>query len=121
MGINAAKGFDYGTGFDVASMLGSQIIDPFETDSDGRIVTTRNHSGGIQGGISNGAPVYFRVAFKPVATLMREVATVDDCGNPTVLKAAGRHDPCVVPRAVPVVEAMTAITLLDSMIVAGKY
>lgn len=121
MGINAAKGFDYGTGFDVASMLGSQIIDPFETDSDGRIVTTRNHSGGIQGGISNGAPVYFRVAFKPVATLMREVATVDDCGNPTVLKAAGRHDPCVVPRAVPVVEAMTAITLLDSMIVAGRY
>ena len=118
MSINAVKGFDYGEGFDCASMRGSAMLDPFVTDDSGRIVTTANHSGGIQGGISNGAPVYFRVAFKPVATLMREVETVDDCGNAIVLKPRGRHDPCVVPRAVPVVEAMAAMEILDAWLLA---
>ena len=86
----------------------------FEVSKDGKITTLTNHSGGIQGGISNGQDITFRVAFKPVATLLREVRTVDKDGNATVLKAKGRHDPCVLPRAVPVVEAMAAITILDA-------
>lgn len=112
MGINAAKGFEYGMGFDGAAHRGSEMNDAFIAD-DGRIRTSTNHSGGIQGGISNGENIYFRVAFKPVATLLRDVETVDAEGRPTVLKARGRHDPCVLPRAVPVVEAMAAMTLLD--------
>lgn len=120
MGINAAKGFDYGDGFAMVSRRGSEVIDPFTVSPGGKISTTANHSGGIQGGISNGAPIRFRVAFKPVATLMRDVETIDDAGRPVVLKAKGRHDPCVVPRAVPVVEAMTAMTLLDAMLLARK-
>ena len=91
---------------------GSQQNDTFCCD-EGRISTTTNHSGGIQGGISNGQDIYFRVAFKPVATLLREQDTVDLDGNPTSLTARGRHDPCVLPRAVPVVEAMSAMTILD--------
>ena len=98
LGINAAKGFDYGMGFDCAGMRGSQAADLFTTrKDDGAISTLTNNSGGIQGGISNGMDIYFRVAFKPVATLLTEIPTVDDCGLPVTLKARGRHDPCVLP------------------------
>lgn len=121
MGIPAAKGFDYGMGFDGAARLGSEMIDEFDLAADGSITTATNHSGGIQGGISNGAPIVMRVAFKPVATLLRDVATVDDSGRRTTLHARGRHDPCVVPRAVPIVEAMAAMTILDAMITANRF
>lgn len=110
--INAVKGFEYGEGFNGVSQRGSQQNDIFCNDG-GHISTLTNHSGGIQGGISNGQDIYFRVAFKPVATLLREQSTVDKDGNDTVIKARGRHDPCVLPRAVPVVEAMAAMTILD--------
>ena len=113
LGINAVKGFDYGEGFASAGMRGSEMIDTFVAEN-GRITTTTNHSGGIQGGISNGNDIYFRVAFKPVATLLRDVDTVDTNGNITVLRAKGRHDPCVLPRAVPIVEAMAAMVILDN-------
>ena len=116
MGINAAKGFDYGMGFEGAGNLGSEMADFFTTDADGRITTLTNHSGGIQGGISNGQDIYFRVAFKPVATLLRDIDTIDVGGNPTVLHAKGRHDPCVLPRAVPIVEAMAAMVIFDSLL-----
>lgn len=117
MSINAAKGFDYGMGFDGATMRGSQSVDVFYKASDGSIRTHTNMSGGIQGGISNGEDIYFRVAFKPVATLLKEIDTVTDSGDKTTLKARGRHDPCVVPRAVPVVEAMAAMVILDVMLI----
>ncbi len=113
LGINAAKGFEYGLGFDFAKCRGSEVIDNFIAGNDGRISTTSNNSGGIQGGISNGQDIYFRVAFKPVATLLKDVDTVDRNGNAAVLKAKGRHDPCVLPRAVPIVEAMAAMVMLD--------
>ena len=116
LSINAAKGFDYGIGFEGSRLRGSQAIDPFYVASDGSIKTRTNNSGGIQGGISNGEDIYFRVAFKPVATLMRDVETVTDSAIPTTLHARGRHDPCVVPRAVPVVEAMAALVILDSLL-----
>lgn len=112
LSINAVKGFEYGEGFDGASWRGSQQNDIF-TVKDGHITTTTNHSGGIQGGISNGQDIYMRIAFKPVATLLKEQPTVDKHGQPTTVKARGRHDPCVLPRAVPVVEAMAAMTILD--------
>lgn len=112
LSINAVKGFEYGEGFEGAAGRGSEQNDVFVNDY-GKIKTMTNHSGGIQGGISNGEDIYFRVAFKPVATLLREQSTVDIGGNPTKLTAKGRHDPCVLPRAVPVVEAMTAMTILD--------
>lgn len=112
LSINAAKGFEYGDGFACANMRGSQVNDIFYA-ADGNIRTRTNHSGGIQGGISNGEDIYFRVAFKPVATLLQEQQTVDKHGNNTVIHPRGRHDPCVVPRAVPIVEAMTAMTILD--------
>lgn len=112
MSINAAKGFDYGNGFAAATGRGSQQNDIFY-NNDGGIATRTNNSGGIQGGISNGNDIYFRVAFKPVATLLMEQPTVTKDGEDTVLLARGRHDPCVVPRAVPVVEAMAALVLLD--------
>ena len=111
LGINAAKGFEYGEGFDGACERGSQQNDLFTPEG-----TTTNHSGGIQGGISNGQDIYFRVAFKPVATLLQEQQTIDLEGNPTTLKARGRHDPCVVPRAVPIVESMAAIVILDEFL-----
>lgn len=117
MSINAAHGFDYGMGFDGCCCRGSQMIDPFIAEN-GRVTTASNNSGGIQGGITNGAPVTFRVAFKPVATLMRPVPTVNDDGEPVMLHVRGRHDPCVIPRAVPVVQAMAAITTLDAMLLA---
>lgn len=113
MSINAAKGFEYGMGFDGCAKRGSEMIDPFIMGADGRIHTSANHSGGIQGGISNGEDIYFRVAFKPVATLLQDVPTVTGSGNPMILHARGRHDPCVVPRAIPIVEAMTAMVILD--------
>ena len=115
MSINATKGFEYGQGFRGVELRGSECIDTFVNDN-GRISTLTNNSGGIQGGISNGQDIYFRVAFKPVATLMRDVETVDCNGNHVVVKGKGRHDPCVVPRAVPIVEAMTAIVLLDAVL-----
>ena len=112
LSINAVKGFDYGSGFDSARARGSQLNDLF-CNNGGEVATRTNNSGGVQGGISNGNDIYFRVAFKPVATLLKEQATVTRKGEDTVLLARGRHDPCVVPRAVPVVEAMTALVLLD--------
>lgn len=111
--INAAKGFDYGEGFSGLEMLGSEQNDRF-ANIDGKIRTQTNHSGGIQGGISNGEDIFFRVAFKPVATLLMEQNTVDIDGNETTITARGRHDPCVLPRAVPIVEAMAAMTVLDN-------
>lgn len=117
LGINAVKGIEFGDGFDFTDKRGSQVNDVF-INKNGRISTTTNHSGGIQGGISNGEDIYFRIAFKPVATLLQEQDTVDKDGNPTKLKARGRHDPCVLPRAVPIVEAMAAMTILDYFLLA---
>ena len=134
LSINAVKGFEIGEGFDGAAQRGSEQNDIFMADTDSPLSpplrregpgvgapplqTVTNHSGGIQGGISNGQDIYFRVAFKPVATLLREQQTVDLEGNATTFTARGRHDPCVLPRAVPVVEAMAAMTLLDHWLYA---
>jgi chorismate synthase len=112
MSIPAAKGVEIGSGFGGAVMRGSKHNDQFHTVS-GEIATRTNYSGGIQGGISNGMPITARVAFKPTATISQEQKTVDESGNEVTLKAKGRHDPCVLPRAVPIVEAMTAIVLMD--------
>ena len=112
LSINAAKAFEYGNGFNGLEQKGSEQNDVFFNNK-GRIETRTNHSGGIQGGISNGQDIYFRVAFKPVATLLMEQHTVNIDGIDTTLKARGRHDPCVLPRAVPIVEAMAALTILD--------
>ena len=112
LSINAVKGFEYGQGFSNMELKGSQQNDIFYNNN-GEIGFRSNRSGGIQGGISNGQDIYFRVAFKPVATVLMEQPTVDIHGNETILKARGRHDPCVLPRAVPIVEAMAAMTLLD--------
>jgi chorismate synthase len=109
LSINAVKGFTIGSGFDGVTMRGSEHNDVFVSGG----TTTTNHSGGIQGGISNGMPIDFRVAFKPVATIMREQSTVDTNLAETTLTGKGRHDPCVVPRAVPIVEAMAAMVVLD--------
>jgi chorismate synthase len=111
LGINAVKGFEYGDGFDV-NHRGSEVNDVFYNDN-GTIKTRTNHSGGIQGGISNGQDIYFRVAFKPVATILMHQDTITTHGEQTDLKARGRHDACVLPRAVPIVEAMAAMTILD--------
>jgi chorismate synthase len=113
--INAVKGFEYGDGFDAPLYRGSERNDRFFNDR-GRINTRTNHSGGIQGGISNGQDIYFRVAFKSVATILMEQETVTTEGEDTLLTARGRHDACVIPRAVPIVEAMTAMTLLDYLL-----
>ena len=112
LGINAVKGFEYGMGFDGVQYRGSQMNDVF-VQKDGRVSTLTNNSGGIQGGISNGEDIYFRVAFKPVATILRDIQTLDKSGAEVILKAKGRHDPCVLPRAVPIVEAMAAMVILD--------
>lgn len=112
LSINAAKGFEYGEGFSCVTARGSEQNDVF-INKNGNIATATNHSGGIQGGISNGEDIYFRVAFKPVATILMQQDTVDKYGTPTTLNAKGRHDPCVLPRAVPIVEAMAAMTILD--------
>lgn len=113
LSINAVKGFEYGEGFDCATAKGSELNDVF-INQNGKISTSTNHSGGIQGGISNGQDIYFRVAFKPVATLLMKQNTVNIEGIPTELNARGRHDPCVLPRAVPIVEAMAAMVILDN-------
>jgi chorismate synthase len=112
LSLPASKGFDVGSGFDSILLTGTQHNDPFRMEGD-RVRTTSNRSGGIQGGISNGETIYFRVAFKPVATVMHEQETVSAELKDTTLKARGRHDPCVLPRAIPMVEAMTALVLVD--------
>jgi chorismate synthase len=112
LSINAVKGFEYGSGFDGVKLRGSQHNDEFY-NNEGKIRTKTNFSGGIQGGISNGEDIYFKVAFKPVATIMQDQASVDKQGNETTVSGKGRHDPCVVPRAVPIVEAMAALVLAD--------
>lgn len=112
LSINAAKGFEYGSGFDGVEMRGSAHNDTFYA-KDGVIKTTTNRSGGVQGGISNGMDIYFRVAFKSVATIMKAQASVDNEGNDVEVTGRGRHDPCVLPRAVPIVEAMSALVLAD--------
>ena len=121
LSINAAKGFDYGCGFAGVAQRGSEQNDLFVADGEGHVHTLTNNSGGIQGGISNGEDIYFRVAFKPVATLLREQATIDKEGHAATVKARGRHDACVLPRAVPVVESMAAMTLLDYLLLANLY
>ncbi|MGL5683857.1 MAG: chorismate synthase [Marinifilaceae bacterium] len=115
LSINAAKGFEYGKGFASAAMRGSEHNDPFTVKGE-RITTETNFSGGIQGGITNGEDIFFRVAFKPIATIMQEQHTVNKQKEEVTFTAHGRHDPCVVARAVPVVEAMAAVTLLDMVL-----
>lgn len=112
LSINAVKGFEYGSGFKGIEMLGSEHNDEF-LQNEGQVSTKSNHSGGIQGGISNGADIYFNVAFKPVATIMKDQESIDSEGNAVIVSGKGRHDPCVVPRAVPIVEAMAALVLVD--------
>lgn len=117
LGINAAKGFEYGSGFEGVKMLGSQHNDQFNVPpSSASRLTQTNYSGGIQGGISNGMDIYFRVAFKPVATIMRDQASFDAAGEAVTVSGKGRHDPCVVPRAVPIVESMAALVLADHLL-----
>ncbi len=113
LGINAVKGFEYGSGFEGAALRGSAHNDAFYTDETGRVRTRSNHSGGVQGGVSNGEDIYFRVAFKPVATIMTDQESVNTSGEAVVVSGKGRHDPCVLPRAVPIVEAMAALVLAD--------
>ncbi len=115
LGINAVKGFETGSGFQAAAMKGSEHNDAFRS-TEGKISTVTNNSGGIQGGISNGDTINFKVAFKPVATIMSSQDSVNTSGENTTLEATGRHDPCVVPRAVPIVEAMAAIVLADHLL-----
>ena len=115
LSINAVKGFEYGSGFEGIKLKGSEHNDEFVNEA-GKIKTKTNHSGGIQGGISNGEDVYFNVAFKPVATIMMDQQSVDKEGNETTVSGKGRHDPCVVPRAVPIVEAMAALVIADFLL-----
>ncbi len=117
LSINAVKGFEFGSGFEGAKMKGSEHNDLYNTDG----TTKTNLSGGIQGGISNGMDIYFRVAFKPVATIMKEQESLNNQGNITTMTGKGRHDPCVVPRAVPIVEAMAAIVLADFYLINKTY
>jgi chorismate synthase len=118
LSINAVKGFEYGSGFEGTTLTGSQHNDEFVNEG-GKIRTKTNYSGGIQGGISNGEDIYFNVAFKPVATIMRDQQSVDKEGNEVSVSGKGRHDPCVVPRAVPIVEAMAALVLADFLLRAN--
>lgn len=117
LSINAVKGFEFGSGFEGVKMKGSQHNDAFHSE-DGKVTTTSNHSGGVQGGISNGQDIYFRVAFKPVATIMQDQKSINEAGEEVTVTGKGRHDPCVVPRAVPIVEAMAAMVILDYMLLA---
>ena len=114
MSIPSVHGFEYGDGFNMASRRGSEVMDVFEKRPDGTIGTVSNHSGGIQGGISNGEDIVMRIAFKPVPTLMRDVPAIDRDGNPVTLQPRGRHDVCVLQRALPIVESMAALVILDS-------
>ena len=115
LSINAVKGFEYGSGFEGSKMLGSEHNDEFESNN-GKVTTKTNFSGGIQGGVSNGEEIYFKVAFKPVATILTKQNSVDKEKNNIEIKAEGRHDPCVVPRAVPIVESMTAMVIVDHLL-----
>ena len=117
LSINAVKGFEYGSGFEGVKMKGSQHNDAFYKEGD-RIRTKTNHSGGIQGGISNGEDIYFNVAFKPVATIMQDQESLNEAGEEVTVSGKGRHDPCVVPRAVPIVEAMAALVLADYLLIS---
>jgi chorismate synthase len=117
LGINAVKGFEYGSGFEGIVLRGSHHNDEFYNDGN-KIRTRTNHSGGVQGGISNGEDIYFNVAFKPVATIMQDQQSVDKSGNEVIVSGKGRHDPCVVPRAVPIVEAMAALVMADFLLIA---
>ena len=117
MSIPSVHGFEYGDGFGMAAKRGSEVMDQFVKREDGTIGTLTNHSGGIQGGISNGEDIVMRMAFKPVPTLMREVPTIDREGNPVILQPRGRHDAWVLPRALPIVEAMAALVLLDNYLI----
>ena len=116
LSINAVKGFEYGSGFEGVELLGSQHNDEFFTDDKGNVKTKTNHSGGIQGGISNGEDIFFKVAFKPVATIMKDQDSVNEAGEKVTVSGKGRHDPCVLPRAVPIVDAMSALVLVDAML-----
>jgi len=120
MGINAVKGFEYGSGFGATQMLGSQHNDEFYMDGD-RVRTRTNLSGGVQGGISNGEDIYFNVAFKPIATILKEQKTVNSEGEEVNTTVKGRHDPCVLPRAVPIVEAMAAMVIADHLYMNKMY
>ncbi len=115
LSINAVKGFEFGSGFQGVAMRGSEHNDEFYKDGD-KVRTKTNYSGGIQGGISNGEDIYFRVAFKPVATIMKDQQSINEGGEEVTVTGKGRHDPCVVPRAVPIVEAMTAMVLADNLL-----
>ena len=115
LSINAVKGFEYGSGFEGSKMLGSEHNDEFESNN-GKVTTKTNFSGGIQGGVSNGEEIYFKVAFKPVATILTKQNSVDKEKNNIEIKVEGRHDPCIVPRAVPIVESMTAIVIVDHLL-----
>lgn len=115
LSINAVKGFEYGSGFEGIHLRGSQHNDEFYNEG-GRIRTKTNHSGGVQGGISNGEDIYFNVAFKPVATIMQDQQSVDKSGGEVTVSGKGRHDPCVLPRAVPIVEAMAALVIADFLL-----
>lgn len=117
LSINAVKGFEYGSGFEGIKMRGSQHNDAFVNEG-GKVKTKTNYSGGIQGGISNGEDIYFRVAFKPVATIMQDQESVNEAGETITVSGKGRHDPCVVPRAVPIVEAMAALVIADYILLA---
>lgn len=117
LSINAVKGFEYGSGFEGVKMRGSEHNDAFVKEGD-QVKTTTNHSGGIQGGISNGADIYFNVAFKPVATIMQDQASINEVGESVTVSGKGRHDPCVVPRAVPIVEAMAALVIADYLLLS---
>lgn len=117
LSINAVKGFEYGSGFGGVKMRGSEHNDAFYTEGD-KVKTRTNHSGGIQGGISNGEDIYFKVAFKPVATIMIDQESINEAGESVTVSGKGRHDPCVVPRAVPIVEAMGALVLADYLLLS---
>ena len=119
LSINAVKGFEYGSGFKGVEMFGSQHNDEFQIKNN-KVSTTSNFSGGIQGGISNGEDIYFNVAFKPVSTIMKDQKSIDAHNTPVTLKGKGRHDPCVVPRAVPIVESMAANVLVDLYLLSKK-
>jgi chorismate synthase len=116
LSLPACKGFEIGAGFGMTDFRGTEVNDEFEADAERRVTTRSNNSGGVQGGISNGMPILLRCAFKPTATVMREQHTVTTEHENTTLQGRGRHDPCVLPRAVPMVEAMVALVLVDHML-----
>jgi len=120
LSINASKGFEIGSGFEGATMKGSEHNDSWQNIA-GKFSTKTNYSGGIQGGVSNGMPIVFKVAFKPVATLLKDQESIDAQGNKVIIKGKGRHDPCVVPRAVPIVEAMAALVILDHLMLNNSF